>query len=90
MAAVAMAKTISQVDANFAVFQQLLPELMQTHAGKFALMNDGKIVEFFDSFSDAVRVGNSKFGDANFSVQEVASKDINLGYYSYAVRHAAD
>ena len=80
----------TQLDLNYQAFQKLLPELLQTHAGKFALMNDGRIVDYFDSFSDAARIGNAKFGEGNFSVQEVTSKGINLGYYSYAVRNAAN
>lgn len=78
----------SQVDANFAAFQALLPDLLKTHAGKFAVMRDGKVVEFFDSLADAARFGHAQFGDANFSVQEVTSKNVNLGFYSYAMHHS--
>jgi hypothetical protein len=80
----------TQVDKNFEAFQKLLPGLLPIHAGKFAVMNDGKIAEFFDSLSDAIKFGHAKFGDANFSVQEVTSQNINLGFYSYALYHAAN
>jgi hypothetical protein len=79
----------AQVDRNFEVFQELLPELMKTHAGKFALMHDGKIEDFFDSLADAVRAGKAIFGENGYSVQEVVSQNINLGYYTYALHHAA-
>lgn len=74
----------SQVDRNFEAFQAKLPELLPTHAGKLALMHDGDIVDFFDSYADAIRFGQERFGDISaFSVQEVSNKTASLGYYSY-------
>jgi hypothetical protein len=75
----------SQVDKNFKAFNILLPELIKSHPGKFVVMHNEKAVEFFDSLSDAARFGHAKFGDHNFSVQEVTSQNINLGFHSYAI-----
>jgi len=74
-----------QVDRNFSAFNAILPELLKTHPGKYALLHDGEIVDFFDSLGDAVRFGHAKFGDLNFSVQEVKRQDVSLGYYSHAL-----
>jgi len=63
----------SQADVNFAAFRNLLPELLRTHPGKFAVLNNGSVAEFFDTMGEAVRFGYAKFGDHNFSVQLVAS-----------------
>jgi hypothetical protein len=79
----------TEADRNFAVFQRELPELLATHPGKFALMHDGSIVDFFDSIGDAARQGRKLYGEA-FSVQEVASKNESLGFYSYAVHQLSD
>jgi hypothetical protein len=79
----------SQVELNFEAFQKLLPELLVTHAGKFAVMRDESVVEYFDSLADAVRYGTAKFGEDEFSVQEVVSKNVNLGFYSYALHHTS-
>lgn len=50
-----MAKSRQQkVDANFDAFQKLLPDLLLTRAGKFAVMHNGAVIEFFDSLG-AVR-----------------------------------
>ena len=87
----AMAATMAdQVERNFEAFQRLLPDLLSLHAGKFAVLHDETVIDFFDSLSDAVKFGHARFGDANFSVQEVTSQNINLGFYSYALHHAAD
>jgi len=87
MAALAAKMVNSQVEKNFAAFQKELPRLLGTHAGKFAVLHNEKIENFFDSFADAAKFGLEKFGSDNFSVQEVTSKDINLGFHSYALHH---
>jgi hypothetical protein len=76
----------SEVDRNYAAFKALLPDLIATHPGKFAVMHNGEVVEFFDTLSDAVRCGSTQFGGSGkFSVQEVTSTPANLGFYAYAV-----
>jgi len=76
----------SQADRNFEAFQKLLPELLPLHGGKFALMHNGQIVDFFDSLSDAVRFGVEKFGIPDkFSIQQVTNQNVSLGLYAYAV-----
>lgn len=77
-------QSTSQVDKNFRAFQDRLPELMVTHAGKLAVMHDGDVVEFFDSYADAVRFGLEKFQSyLNFSVQQVTAEFKSMGFYSY-------
>jgi hypothetical protein len=80
----------SQVDRNFEAFKKLLPKLLRTHAGKFALMHDGDVVDLFETLGEAASLGFSKFGEGQFSVQEVTSKNINLGSYSYALHRHPD
>lgn len=79
-----------QVDENFAAFQKLLPELLRTHAGKFAVMHNGVVIEFFDSLGDAARFGHLKYGDIDFSVQQVTSQDVGLGFHSYALHQLSN
>lgn len=80
-------KHLTEVEKNFAVFQRMLPELLNSHPGKFVVLHDGEVVDFFDTLRDAVRFGAAKFGDQNFSIQEITRKTINLGYHSYALNH---
>ncbi|HEY1632992.1 MAG TPA: hypothetical protein VGF56_16865 [Rhizomicrobium sp.] len=71
---------VSQVRSNYEAFKKLLPGLLEgKNAGKSALMSNGKIVEFYNDFADAVRAGNAKFGPENFSVQRVTAKKKKLG-----------
>jgi len=75
-----------EVDQNYRAFQAHLPQLLATHRGKFALMRESTIVEFFDTARDAYVAGRKLFAtDQLFSIQEVVdATPINLGFLSYA------
>ena len=82
-------KRVEEIERNFVEFQKLLPELLKTHAGKFAVLRNGKIIEFFDTFGDAAKFAFRSFKDEMFSVQEVTEKRIDLGFFSIAINNAA-
>ncbi len=73
----------TEVDNNFKAFINLLPSLLSTNLGKFALLHNEDIVEYFESSIDAFVNGHEKFGSGHFSVQEVTDYVENLGFYSY-------
>ena len=74
-----------QIEKNYKVFLQKLPDLLPEQSGKFALMHDGEIVEFFDTARDAYIAGQRIFNDDLFSVQEITDIPINLGFFSHAI-----
>ena len=75
-----------QVEGNYRAFAERLPSLLASHQGKFALMRDGEIVEFFDTARDAYVTGQKLFKvDQIFSVQEVVEAPVDLGFFSHAV-----
>jgi len=80
-----MSTPADHVQANYEAFKQHFPGLLLKHPGKFALMRDEKVVEVFDTASDAVKAGRALFADARYSVQEITGAPVNLGYFSYAV-----
>ena len=74
-----------QIERNYRAFQEQLPSLIATQRGKFALMRDGQIIEFFDTARDAYVTGQRLFEqDKLFSVQEVTEMPVDLGFFSYA------
>lgn len=73
-----------QLEKNYDSFVKKLPGLMKSHAGKFALMKDGEIVDFFDTPLDAVTAGKHLYKQSPFSVQEVIDTPLNLGIFSHA------
>lgn len=78
-----------QIQRNYEVFQTQLPQLIMTHRGKFALMHNGEMVEFFDTARDAYVAGQKLFPDGLFSVQEVVETPVDLGFFSHAVPQRA-
>jgi hypothetical protein len=74
-----------QIDRNYRAFQEQLSSLATTQRGKFALMRDGQIIEFFDTARDAYVAGQRLFEhDQLFSVQEVTETPVDLGFFSHA------
>jgi hypothetical protein len=73
------------IDKNFQAFQEMLPTLLVTHKGRYALLREEKIVEFFDSMRDALIYGRDNFADGLFSIQQVTDTAEDLGYFSHAV-----
>lgn len=74
-----------EIEKNYRAFSARLPELLATHAGKFALMRDGAVIEFFDTARDAYVAGQKLYPDRLFSVQEIIGGPVSLGFLSYAV-----
>lgn len=70
---------------NYEAFAKKLPELLPAHRGKFALMRDGEVTEFFDTAGDAYLAGQKLYPDGGFSVQEVTDVPVDLGFFSHAV-----
>ncbi len=88
MSSEAMAPTTpirDEIERNYRAFQARLPDLVQVHSGKWALMRHGEIVDFFDTVRDAHVAGHRLFSDDVFSVQEVAQRIIDLGWFSHAL-----
>lgn len=69
---------------NYEAFEAMLPLLLLDHKGKFALMRDGQVVDFFEGAGAAQMAGAGRFDDGLFSVQKVIEEAIDLGFYSHA------
>ncbi len=69
----------AEVDKNYQAFQKLLPELIEEHNERFALMRGEKVVHVFDSVHDAVVFAKEKYDDDLFSVQNITERVIDLG-----------
>jgi hypothetical protein len=81
----ALSEHQQHIEQNYAAFQAQLPQLVIRHRGKFALMRNGEIVEFFDTARDAYVAGQKLFPQMPFSVQEVIETPVDLGYFSHAL-----
>ena len=57
-----------QQDLDF--YHEKLPEWGE-HEGKYSLIHDRQLVDFYSSYDDAIKVGYSKFGLKPFLVKQV-------------------
>ena len=74
-----------EVDRNFAFFQAELPQIMPNYRGKYALIRNEKIENYFDTLVDAYTAGSQQFKDGLFSIQQVTDEPVDLGFFSHAV-----
>ena len=73
-----------EIDRNYDAFRRQVGQLFDRHAGQIALMQNGAIVAFFSSVSEAEREANRRFPDGLFSLQPVIEEPVDLGYFSHA------
>jgi hypothetical protein len=81
-----MSEHQTEVEKNFAKFKEVLPTLT-AHYGKFALFRDGKLVEIYDTFEDALKTAQAFYVDGLYSIQKITNKPIDLGLRSRALLH---
>jgi len=78
-----------EIDRNLEFFLREMPNLPSGVTGKFALLRHQSIVDYYDTMLDALKVGNAKYDDKMFSVQQVTAYVADLGFYSHAVHLGA-
>lgn len=73
-----------EVDLNYDFFQRNLAGWLQDHIGQYVLLKSKAVVEFYDGPGMAYRAGLAQFPDKVFSVQQVTSEPVELGFMSLA------
>ncbi len=56
---------------NAEAFDELLPQLIENEKGKCALLRDGKLVQVFDSLSEAVSHAQQAYPDGLYMLRMV-------------------
>ncbi|WP_416899019.1 MAG: hypothetical protein ACMVY4_04630 [Minwuia sp.] len=72
----------AEIDQNYAYFKTVLPRLIVSRKGEYALIRHQEIVEFFDDGYAAFLSGRDRFSDQLFSVQEIDDRIVDLGIFS--------
>lgn len=78
-------KAEKEVAANYEYFKSQLDELEKEHSGEFALLRRREVVEFFPSSRAAFNAGMKRFGEGEFSVQEVTRRIINRRHKGWRI-----
>jgi len=79
----------SALEENYRAFVRLLPELLPDHAGEYALMRDGRVVQYFTSPRGALLAGRERFADDLFSVQEMRQSQADFGWFSHVDKNGS-
>ena len=77
-----------EVDRNYEVFTEMLPGLLQTHAGGWGLFHRAELIEIFDTYRDARTAANRLYPEDHYSIQEITADPIDLGIFSRAIQQA--
>jgi hypothetical protein len=60
------------LETELRVFADRRQEWVRTHLGKFVVIQDETVLDFFDQYEDAFRAGVKRFGaDRNFLIKQV-------------------
>lgn len=73
----------ADIRQNFLYFQGVVPSLMASHAGQYALLRARSVVAIFARPMEALEAGYAQFEDGRFSVQRVTDRALDLGFLSY-------
>lgn len=73
-----------EIEQNFRAFEGVVGSLMPEHAGEFALLHAGELVDVYPTAIDAMTDGYHRFIDGMFSIQRVIDHPVDLGFISYA------
>ncbi|MBF0630979.1 MAG: hypothetical protein HQL89_08310 [Magnetococcales bacterium] len=71
-----------QQDEDYVAFMAMLPDLLREHAGRWALLHHGALVDLFDSATSAHQEGERRFPDGAFSLQQVSGSILALNWIS--------
>lgn len=63
-------KKSKALDKDLKFYREKLPEWTE-HEGKYALIHGQRLVDFYSSYDDAIKVGYSEFGLKPFLVKRV-------------------
>jgi len=76
-----------QIDREHEAFLKVLPDLLDTDLGRFALIYGGEVIDCFDDFDSAYQVGLEKYGvDSPVYVGEIKPTEPTVTSYSWEKR----
>lgn len=77
-----MADQRTEVDQNYEAFREMVPDLMKSSPGKWALLHQRQLIGVFDTSGEAVAAGEMMYPEGRFSIQEITTEPISLGWFS--------
>jgi hypothetical protein len=75
------------LEKELKAFARMLPKLLSSDKGKYALIYDGKLLGTFTSKEDALKFGIEKVGDEEFLIRHIVQDEEPL-YFFHGVARA--
>ena len=69
---------MSLIDHEIEAFKRLQKDLEADHMGKWALLHDGQVVGFYESFEVAANEAVKRFGNGPFLIRQIGAEPITL------------
>lgn len=66
----------SLFEQDVKAYLEVLPGLLESDSGKFALVGRGGLVKVYESQEEAMGAGYKRFGPGGFLVQEISRVDL--------------
>ncbi|MGV8825089.1 hypothetical protein [Methylibium petroleiphilum] len=74
-----------KLDREFTAYQQRLPELLVTHPGSYVVIKGDTIVNFHNSYEEALDWAYDHFGLTQFFIKEI-TESRPVTHYTRAIR----
>ena len=68
---------------NYAYFKEVLPSLLKTHKGKFVVIKNKTILDYYDSFDEAFTKTTKTEEMGTFIIQECADLDKTAAHFAW-------
>jgi len=70
----------SPLETEVEAFNALLPELLETDYGRWALIHNAELLSIFDTEGDAIKVGYQTYGNVPFLTRQILLEQPHLFY----------
>lgn len=72
------------LEKEYEVYKKRLDGLFAIHPNEFVLIKDENVIDFFKSYSDALKIGLEKFGNIPFFIKKVEREE-ELHFFCHGV-----
>ena len=71
---------MTELKKNVEAYENQKDDLISKYLGKIALFSNGELIDTYNDFQDAVKIGTDRFGAGKFSVKEITPAPRTMDY----------
>lgn len=73
-----------QLKKEYEIYKANLQKMFNDHPNEFVLIKGDKIIDYFKSYEDGLKIGLDKFGNVPFLIKKI-EKDEELHFFFHGV-----